>query len=168
MNMNTNLFEKSWKEFTSEFQKHQKIWNKMTEEYFDHLNMMRKNMLTSFQEQYNAANDKAEDVLKEISTDTKKALKDVTQKIEKHDDPDSKKAVESEKSQVLENWTHLMSDAQKYWSKLTNDNLKQINGSREKLSDVLQKNYGIAREEAEKQMNDWEKSRAKIVKTATS
>ncbi|NCT41830.1 MAG: CsbD family protein [Alphaproteobacteria bacterium] len=66
------------------------------------------------------------------------------------------------------NWKHLMQDAQKQWSKLTNDNLAQINGSREKLAQALQKNYSIASEEAEKQMKEWEKSRSNTVKSATN
>jgi uncharacterized protein YjbJ (UPF0337 family) len=51
-----------------------------------------------------------------------------------------------------------MDNIQSKWSKLTNDNLKHINGSREKLSEALQENYGIARKDAEKQMDEWEKA----------
>lgn len=63
---------------------------------------------------------------------------------------------------ILEgNWKEIKGNIQKQWGKLTNDHLDQINGSRENLSGALQKNYGIAREEAEKQMKEWEKTVAK-------
>jgi len=80
-----------------------------------------------------------------------------------------KKSSEPVNEDTIEgNWKHLMQDAQKQWSKLTNDNLAQINGSREKLAQALQKNYSIASEEAEKQMKEWEKSRSNTVKSATN
>lgn len=58
------------------------------------------------------------------------------------------------------NWKQLSGEIQKQWGKLTNDQLTQVNGSRQKLSGVLQENYGVAREEAEKQIKAWEDSRA--------
>jgi uncharacterized protein YjbJ (UPF0337 family) len=66
---------------------------------------------------------------------------------------------------IADNWELLRDDAQKKWNKLTNDNLEQINGSREKLSGALQKQYGIAHEEAEKQMREWEKSYKNLAKS---
>ncbi len=56
------------------------------------------------------------------------------------------------------NWKQLMGDVQKKWGKLTDDHLTQIKGSREKLAGAIQENYGIAREEAKKQVEDWEMS----------
>ncbi len=68
---------------------------------------------------------------------------------------------------ILEgNWKELKGNAQKHWGKLTNDHLDQINGSREKLSGAIQKNYGIAREEAERQMKEWEEIIAKTTRAA--
>lgn len=64
------------------------------------------------------------------------------------------------------NWKELMGDIQKQWSKLTEDNLAQIDGNRKKLAGAIQKSYGIAFDEAEKQLKDWENIRAKMVKTA--
>jgi uncharacterized protein YjbJ (UPF0337 family) len=40
---------------------------------------------------------------------------------------------------------------------LTDDQLDQVEGNRVKLSDVIQENYGIARDEADKQISEWEK-----------
>lgn len=60
----------------------------------------------------------------------------------------------------------MMGDIQKYWGKLTNDNLAQINGNREKLSGLIQKQYGIARDEANRQMSEWEKNYQKFTKSS--
>lgn len=65
------------------------------------------------------------------------------------------------------NWKELMGDIQNHWAKLTQDNLAQIDGNRKKLAGAIQKSYGIAFDEAEKQLKDWENTRAKMVKAAT-
>ena len=39
------------------------------------------------------------------------------------------------------------------WGKLTDDDLTQINGSREKLEGIIQERYGIARDETRKQID---------------
>ena len=53
-------------------------------------------------------------------------------------------------------WQVLKGSVQKKWGKLTDDELTQINGSRTKLSGTIQKSYGIQREEADKQLKEWE------------
>lgn len=58
-------------------------------------------------------------------------------------------------------WEQLKGEAQKRWGMLTDDQLDQINGDRKKLQGLVQENYGIAREEAEEQVEKWEKSRNK-------
>jgi uncharacterized protein YjbJ (UPF0337 family) len=40
------------------------------------------------------------------------------------------------------------------WGELTDDDLTRIEGDRDKLIGTLQERYGIARDEAEKQMKD--------------
>ena len=54
-------------------------------------------------------------------------------------------------------WTQLKGEAQKKWGQLTNDQLDEINGDRKVLIGKVQESYGIARDEAEKQVSDWEK-----------
>jgi uncharacterized protein YjbJ (UPF0337 family) len=58
------------------------------------------------------------------------------------------------------NWKQLTGEVQKKWGKLTNDHLDQIAGDRTKLAGLIQENYGVAKDEAEKQVKEWEKSRA--------
>ena len=56
-------------------------------------------------------------------------------------------------------WEQVKGSVQKRWGKLTNDNLDTINGSRMQLLGQIQESYGIARDEAEKQVKEWEGSR---------
>lgn len=63
---------------------------------------------------------------------------------------------------IAGNWKQLMGDIQKQWGKLTNDHLSQVNGNRKKLAGVLQENYGIALDAAEKQISDWETTRKTV------
>jgi uncharacterized protein YjbJ (UPF0337 family) len=57
------------------------------------------------------------------------------------------------------NWKQFKGEVQKQWGKLTNDQLDQIEGNREKLVGQIQENYGVARDEAEKQVKEFEKTR---------
>jgi uncharacterized protein YjbJ (UPF0337 family) len=43
------------------------------------------------------------------------------------------------------------------WGNLTDDHLDVIDGRREKLVGRIQESYGVARDEAERQVKDWEK-----------
>lgn len=52
-------------------------------------------------------------------------------------------------------WTQLKGMAREQWGKLTNDDLDQIQGRSEQLIGKLQERYGIARDEAERQVNSW-------------
>lgn len=59
--------------------------------------------------------------------------------------------------QIKGNWTQVKGQAQQQWGKLTNDDLDVIEGKREELVGRLQERYGIAKEEAEKQVDDFSK-----------
>lgn len=41
------------------------------------------------------------------------------------------------------------------WGKLTDDDLEQLAGNRDELVGKIQAQYGISKEEAEKQLRDW-------------
>jgi len=57
--------------------------------------------------------------------------------------------------QLKGNWKQLMGDAKKQWGKLTDDDLKQVEGRKDKRVGKIQERYGSSREEAEKQADDW-------------
>ncbi len=58
--------------------------------------------------------------------------------------------------QVKGNWTQFKGHLRQQWGKLTDDEIDQIEGQREVLLGKLQERYGIAREEAEKQVKAFE------------
>ena len=55
------------------------------------------------------------------------------------------------------NWKQAKGKVKEHWGKLTDDELDVIGGRREQLLGVLQNSYGIAKDEAERQVRDWEK-----------
>jgi len=55
-------------------------------------------------------------------------------------------------------WKQLVGSAKENWSKLSDDDLQQISGKRERLAVKIQETYGITRREAEKQVWDWGKT----------
>ena len=52
-------------------------------------------------------------------------------------------------------WEQVKGNVQKMWGKLTNDDLSVIEGNRKALAGKIQERYGIAQDEAEKQIHDW-------------
>jgi uncharacterized protein YjbJ (UPF0337 family) len=55
------------------------------------------------------------------------------------------------------NWKELRGKVKARWGKLTDDRLDILEGKREQLAGELQKAYGITRDEAEKQVKEFEK-----------
>jgi uncharacterized protein YjbJ (UPF0337 family) len=53
------------------------------------------------------------------------------------------------------NWKQLRGKAQQQWGKLTDDDLTTIEGRRVELVGKIQERYGIAKDEAEKQVDNW-------------
>lgn len=52
-------------------------------------------------------------------------------------------------------WNQLKGSVKQQWAKLTDDDLTAIDGQRDRLVGKIQERYGIAREEAERQLNQW-------------
>jgi len=50
-------------------------------------------------------------------------------------------------------WKQLRGDVKQLWGKLTDDELDQIEGSRDKLLGVLQEKYGYTRERADQEID---------------
>lgn len=53
------------------------------------------------------------------------------------------------------NWKKFKGQVQQQWGKLTDSDLDRISGKREELSGRLQNAYGIARDEANRQIDDF-------------
>ena len=56
------------------------------------------------------------------------------------------------------NWKQLKGKAIEQWGKLTDDDFDVIAGKRDQLAGKIQERYGIARDEAERQVSSWEQS----------
>jgi uncharacterized protein YjbJ (UPF0337 family) len=52
-------------------------------------------------------------------------------------------------------WKQYTGEVKKQWGELTDDELMEINGDREILAGKLQERYGIAKEDANKQIDEW-------------
>jgi len=53
-------------------------------------------------------------------------------------------------------WKQLKGSAKQKWGKLTDDDLDRIEGSRDELVGMIQERYGKSRDEAEKEVDDWQ------------
>jgi uncharacterized protein YjbJ (UPF0337 family) len=53
------------------------------------------------------------------------------------------------------NWKQFRGSAQQKWGKLTNDDLDVVEGRRMELVGKIQERYGIGKDEAEKQVDNW-------------
>ena len=55
------------------------------------------------------------------------------------------------------NWKQVTGKVKLQWGKLTDDALTQINGQRDELVGKIQEAYGISRDEADREVKEWEK-----------
>jgi uncharacterized protein YjbJ (UPF0337 family) len=59
---------------------------------------------------------------------------------------------------VAGNWTQFRGKVKEQWGKLTDDEIDMIAGQRDQLVGRIQEAYGIGRDEAERQINGFEKT----------
>ena len=57
--------------------------------------------------------------------------------------------------QVEGKWKQVSGKAKQKWGKLTDDDLTIISGKREQLAGILQERYGLAKDQAEKQIDEF-------------
>lgn len=57
--------------------------------------------------------------------------------------------------QIAGAWKQVRGEVRKQWGKLTDDDLEQIKGERDLMIGKIQQRYGVAREEAERQLDEW-------------
>ena len=57
--------------------------------------------------------------------------------------------------QLAGSWKQMQGQVRKQWGKLTDDDLAQIRGQRDVLAGKLQQHYGIAKDEANRQVDEW-------------
>ena len=61
------------------------------------------------------------------------------------------------KDTIEGNWKQLKGKVKEQWGKLTDDDFDVIAGKRDQLLGRIQERHGISREEAEKQVSEWER-----------
>ena len=57
--------------------------------------------------------------------------------------------------QIKAEWKDIGGKARVQWGKLTDDELSRIRGNREQLEAAIQKRYGVVKEEAQRQVDEW-------------
>ncbi|MGZ2256828.1 CsbD family protein [Roseobacter sp. A03A-229] len=51
------------------------------------------------------------------------------------------------------NWKQMKGEVKSKWGELTDDEIDQAEGDRERLSGLIQERYGVAKDEAERQID---------------
>jgi uncharacterized protein YjbJ (UPF0337 family) len=59
--------------------------------------------------------------------------------------------------EVKGNWTQLKGKAKTRWGEITDDRWTQIEGRRDQMVGVIQEEYGRTREEAEREVDEWQR-----------
>ena len=54
-------------------------------------------------------------------------------------------------------WKQVTGQAKEQWGKLTDDDLDVVGGRRDQLAGKIQERYGVAKEDGEKQIGEWER-----------
>lgn len=57
--------------------------------------------------------------------------------------------------QIEGQWKQLKGHARSTWAKLTDDDMRNLVGKKDVLVGKIQQRYGIRKEDAEKQVDDW-------------
>ena len=55
------------------------------------------------------------------------------------------------------NWKQAVGHARETWGKLTDDDLDVVAGRRDQLAGMIQQRYGVAKDEAERQLTEWQR-----------
>jgi len=56
------------------------------------------------------------------------------------------------------NWKQATGKAKEQWGKLTDDDLVVVAGRRDQLAGKIQEHYGVAKDEAERQIEAWQRT----------
>jgi uncharacterized protein YjbJ (UPF0337 family) len=56
---------------------------------------------------------------------------------------------------VAGKWKQFSGEVRSRWGKLTDDEVMQMNGERDKLAGRIQELYGVTKDEANKQIDEW-------------
>lgn len=57
--------------------------------------------------------------------------------------------------QIKGNWKQFTGSAQARWGEITGDELRQVEGNRERLEGLIQERYGKSKSEAQAEVDEW-------------
>lgn len=61
------------------------------------------------------------------------------------------------KTEARGNWNEFKGKVKEKWGKLTDDDMQVVEGKRDQLIGKIQTRYGYAKDQAEKEVSDWER-----------
>ncbi len=64
--------------------------------------------------------------------------------------------------QLKGNWKQFVGKAKEKWGRLTDNDWKVVEGKRDQLVGKTQERYGITREEAERQLGNFERTKERV------
>lgn len=64
-------------------------------------------------------------------------------------------------------WKQLKGQVKQRWGKLTDDDITALSGKKDELVGKIQERYGITREQAEREADEWSRATAAEVKQET-
>jgi uncharacterized protein YjbJ (UPF0337 family) len=59
------------------------------------------------------------------------------------------------KDQIAGQWGQVKGQVKSKWAKFTDDDLKMLEGKKDELVGKIQERYGVLKDEAEKQVDEW-------------
>ena len=69
-------------------------------------------------------------------------------------------------SQVEHDWHQFKPVVKRRWERLSDSELKLVNGKRDELCAKIQQAYGVSRQEAESQITDWLNAQGHLARSA--
>jgi uncharacterized protein YjbJ (UPF0337 family) len=69
----------------------------------------------------------------------------------------SPKEIRMNWDRIQGNWKQVTGKAKEQWGKLTDDDFDVVGGRRDQLAGKIQERYGVAKDEAEKQVAEWQR-----------
>ncbi len=71
------------------------------------------------------------------------------------DENKSSSPIEAVRKRLSDSWHSVRNQVQSRWEKLSEEDIQQVEGRLEKLAERISERYGVAREEAERQISEW-------------
>ena len=68
----------------------------------------------------------------------------------------SSESIDMNWDQIAGNWKQMTGRLRQEWSKLSESDIDNAKGNRDSLIGKIQERYGVARDEAERQLREWE------------